>query len=101
MIPVPVRVREEVDERDGGVCRFCGKYLGDRRVLHHIRYGGDDVGIGGRRNHVCENLITLCGEFDNGCHSTAHNNKKLWQPILIALTKYTGVTALQLQRWER
>lgn len=102
-LAVPRNIRAQVDERDGGHCRFCGAYLGDRRVIHHIHYGGDIVGLGGRRQHSLENLISLCDAFDNRCHQKVHAQKSTWQPILAQLARIgdvaKGVTALQVKRW--
>ena len=99
-LEIPRDIRAAVDERDGGICRICGEFLGlDRRAQHHIMFG---FGVGARRVHSVENIITvgwLPGNFD--CHSRAHSNKKLFQEILVELAsgKHKGVTALQLLRW--
>lgn len=94
-LEIPAEMRERVRERDGGFCRVCGEFAGDRAVLHHIVYGGPEVGMGGRRWHAAGNLVTLT----NGCHSLVHSNQRLWQPLLLAVIERPGVTALQLRRW--
>lgn len=100
-LDIPQRLRNAVDERDGGFCRMCGKFLGGRRAIHHIFYGGDRQGMGGRREHYLENLVSLCylpGDMD--CHQRAHSNKHHWQPILAAIVQRPDhLTALQLSRW--
>lgn len=97
---IPDAIRLEVDGRDQLRCRMCGKYLGDRRALHHIMYGGDAQGMGGRRLHEAWNLITVCWlPGDNGCHNRIHSNKKLWQPVALAAAETPGVTMLQIARW--
>jgi hypothetical protein len=50
-LAIPDRIRAAVDERDQQHCRVCGKWLGPERALHHIRYGGNHQGVGGRRQH--------------------------------------------------
>lgn len=55
-------VYQQVDERDGCVCRACGINVGDWRQQHHILYrshGGADT---------TSNLVTLC----NRCHLAVH-----------------------------
>lgn len=102
-IGVPPAMVHQVDERDQQYCRFCGKSLRGRRVIHHIRYGGDAAGMGGARHHDIDNLISLCSDWDNGCHMKVHADKLLWQPILINLAagEFPGVTAMQMQRWAK
>lgn len=97
---IPAELRAQVDERDGFMCRFCGRGIGERRVIHHIHYGGDVVGTGGRRRHELNNLITLCGSWDGKCHLKVHADKKVWQPILAALVEagVQSMTALALRR---
>lgn len=102
-VAIPQSVRQAVDERDRGVCRFCGKFLGPRRAIHHIDYGGDTQGMGGRRNHEVSNLISLCWlPGDGDCHQRAHSDKAYWLPILTEVAIRAGnVTALQLSRWNQ
>lgn len=100
-LAIPQRLRDEVDNRDGGFCRMCGKFLGQRRAIHHIFFGGDLQGMGGRRHHDIDNLVSLCwlpGDAD--CHQRAHSRKAFWQPLLAkAITDTRNVTAFQLARW--
>lgn len=100
-LAIPDHLRRQVDERDGGFCRMCGKYLGQRRAIHHIFFGGDLQGMGGRRLHELSNLISLCWlPYDNDCHQTAHARKGYWQQYLAAAaTSPLKTTALQLARW--
>lgn len=63
------RVREEIIERDEGVCRNCGA-LGSQ--IHHVVFRSQ----GGRG--VYTNGLLVC----NGCHKRIHENKELkesWQ----------------------
>jgi hypothetical protein len=82
---------------------MCGKFLGERRAIHHIHFGGDLQGMGGRRKHELDNLVSLCwlpGDMD--CHQRAHSVKHYWQPILAAVvTRTDHITALQLARWKK
>lgn len=102
-VAIPAARRAEVDQRDGGFCRMCGKFLGERRSIHHIFYGGDAQGMGGRRDHDLSNLVSLCWlPGDGDCHSRAHSRKTHWQPLLAqVVASANNVTALQLARWER
>lgn len=100
-LAIPLKMREEVDHRDNGYCRFCGRMLLERRALHHIFYGG---ATGGRRHHHPNNLISLCYlPGDSNCHLRVHSNKGRYQPILAELVEDkhpNHVTALQLMRWK-
>lgn len=99
---IPERLRKAVDARDRGYCRMCGKYLSGRRAIHHIDFGGDAQGMGGRRRHEIDNLVSLCWTpYDNGCHERAHSNKAKWQPLLRKIVLTEGVTVAQLMRWSK
>jgi hypothetical protein len=104
-LAIPQDVRDAVDERDRLHCRVCGKWLGDRRALHHVIYGGDARGMGGRRVHNVDEIVTVCwlpGDPKPGvqpCHERVHSNKHLWQPLLLEVARRRGITALQLRRW--
>ena len=100
-LAIPQLMRDAVDDRDGGFCRMCGKYLGGRRAIHHIFFGGDLQGMGGRRKHELDNLVSLCWlPYDNDCHQRAHSRKDYWQPLLhAAITSPIKSTAIQLARW--
>lgn len=102
-LSIPPFVRKLVDRRDRGWCRMCGKYVGNRRAIHHIEFGGDKVGMGGRRKHDLKKLISLCWQpGDNDCHQRAHAEKDKWQRLLLqALKTPNRVTAFQLLRRER
>lgn len=101
-LEIPPHVRKTVDQRDEGYCRVCGKFLGSRRGLHHVLYGGDVVGMGGRRRHNPDEIITVCWMVgDNGCHQRLHSDKSRWQPLALEAIKSPGVTVMQLDRWSR
>lgn len=93
---IPGWVRSAVDERDGLVCRVCGRYQGVGRQIHHIEFGGDKVGMGGRRVHEVDALITTCQR----CHSWMHDRKDRARFALMAI-QTPGATALQVMRWEQ
>ena len=100
-LAIPDDVRRAVDERDQMSCRVCGKWLGERRALHHIVYGGDARGMGGRRVHNVDQIVTVCWlPGDNDCHALVHSNKWLWQPVLLEVARRGGVTAHQVRRWQ-
>lgn len=100
-LAIPNAVRALVDERDQQHCRVCGKYLADQRALHHIRYGGDRQGMGGRREHGLDNLITVCWMWAGNCHDLVHSAKGVWLPLLEQTITVPGVTAMQLRRWQQ
>lgn len=100
-LAIPASVRAIVDQRDGTHCRVCGKFLGERRALHHVIYGGDARGMGGRRVHDPAEIVTVCWlPGDGDCHQLVHSRKRLWQPLLLEVAKRSGITALQLRRWQ-
>lgn len=103
-LAIPTTLRAQVDERDQLHCRVCGRHLGDARALHHILYGGSRQGMGGRREHSLDNLITVCWMYgptpgQPACHDLVHADKTLWQPLLIQAIANPGITARQLRRW--
>lgn len=104
-LAIPQGIRDAIDARDQGHCRVCGKYLGDRRAHHHVVYGGDDRGMGGRRVHDVDEIVTVCWQPGDPlpgarpCHELVHGNKRLWQPLLLEVARRPGVTAIQLLRW--
>ncbi len=106
MLAIPDDIRATVDERDGTYCRVCGRHLGPARALHHICYGGDRQGMGGRRQHDPNNLVTVCWMYGPSpgtpaCHDLVHSNKRLYLPLLEQVITIPGVTALQLRRWAK
>lgn len=94
MLSIPRAMRAEVDDRDGLRCRVCGQWAGDARQQHHIHYGGDYVGMGGRRLHAVDNIITLDMEH----HDMVHRNKGLWVPVLEELVHRPATTGFALRR---
>jgi hypothetical protein len=94
---IPFDVRKSVDERDGRFCRCCGTYAGTARELHHVVYGGSVRGMGGRRVHNVDEIVTLCGL----CHHTrVHAQKKRWDDLLLeVIREWPGFTAMQVERW--
>lgn len=68
------RMRRQIRERDGQVCRFCSKSAFLMEV-HHVLYrseGGPDSAL---------NLILLCDEH----HRLVHSDKRRWQKVLLAV----------------
>lgn len=68
---VTKKVRLEVYERDGGMCRLC-KRQGEH--IHHI------IPRSRAKSLINEpsNLIVLCAS----CHNLVHSNMKYWIPYL-------------------
>ncbi len=70
------QLREEIRERDGHVCQFCGrtskqnmKDFGCMLHIHHIDYD--------KNKTIKSNLITLC----KSCHSHTYTNREFWQDL--------------------
>ncbi len=99
-LEIPKDVRIACDERDQRHCRVCGRYLGDQRALHHIWFGGDRQGLGGRRDHALNNLVTICWMWAGNCHDMVHREKHRWQPYLALVVDTPGLSAMQLMRWD-
>lgn len=100
-LSIPASVRAQVDARDLKHCRVCGRFLGDRRAMHHVIYGGDARGMGGRRVHHLSEIVTICWlPGDGDCHGLVHADKHRWQAVLLEVARRPGVTALQVQRWQ-
>lgn len=104
---IPPAIRLEVLERDLWACRVCGHFLGERAGIHHVMFGGDVRGMGGRRVHDPDEMVTICwlpGDPARGlrsCHEVVHSSEKLvWQRLLLDAVRTPGVTARQLRRWE-
>lgn len=100
-LAIPQDVRQAVDARDQMHCRVCGKYVGEERALHHVIFGGDARGMGGRRVHDPDEIITVCWMWGGNCHDRVHTEKRRWQQILLDVAQRPGVTAFQLERWRR
>jgi 5-methylcytosine-specific restriction endonuclease McrA len=64
--PIPKKIIKAILERDDGICQYCGRQGAN---IHHIV----PAGMGRKRIHAIENLITLCLE----CHSGAHSSKSM------------------------
>lgn len=65
------RRRYEVWERDEHCCVKCGLVLSfEQMELDHRA-----PNYGGRRHDNLENLQTLCGPYQNGCHRGSKNAK--------------------------
>ena len=64
--------RRIVADRDGDTCQMCGRFMYQRRSVHHRL----PKGMGG--SALLEspaNLVTLCGVGNaDGCHGKAHSN---------------------------
>jgi 5-methylcytosine-specific restriction endonuclease McrA len=61
--PIPKKIIKAVLERDDSICQHCGRQGVN---IHHIV----PAGMGGKRIHAIENLITLCIE----CHRKQGRN---------------------------
>ena len=69
-------VEKQAIERDGRVCRRCGKDVtGVPWSLQHRQPRGMGGGSRARYDRV-ENLVTLCGTATTGCHNWAESNRR-------------------------
>ncbi len=100
-LAIPAAIRAAVDARDGRFCRVCGRYLAQDRALHHILFGGSLRGMGGRRVHKVDEIVTVCWLYGTNCHDLVHREKLTWQPLLLEVVHRPGITALQLRRWAK
>ncbi len=64
--PIPKKLIKAILERDGSICQYCGR---QGINIHHIV----PAGMGRKRIHAIENLITLCLD----CHKGAHSSKDM------------------------
>lgn len=65
---IPQRVKDEVWERDGGLCVLC-RCATAAPNSHYISRQNGGKGIP-------ENVVTLCTGFGNGCHHIYDNGTK-------------------------
>lgn len=93
-LQIPTAVRKQIDERDQMHCRLCGIY-DQYREVHHLIFGGAVRGMGGRRVHNPEEMVSLCKR----CHMRAHSEKSVWVKWLLLAIEQSGTTALQHRRW--
>lgn len=69
------KIRNSVIERDGNICKVCGKTKeehGFNMHVHHIDYN--------KENNQLSNLICVCRQ----CHGKIHGDEKKWLKILLA-----------------
>lgn len=93
---IPEPLRQEVLERDGHRCRWCGA-TNRGRDLHHVEY---------RRGYSydrLDNLITLCRQHHGFVHGTPAPNgqtitKAVAQVVLNFLIEHPGTTGLSTWR---
>ena len=96
---MPADVRAQVLERDHHCCRVCGRYV-DRPAVHHTNFGGDARGMGGRRVHDPNFLITVGWLPGHDCHlGLLHADKRRFQELSWEVVRHPGVSILQLERW--
>lgn len=96
-LAIPASVRAVLDERDARFCRMCGRFCGAAREHHHIVFGGSARGMGGRRVHDPDEMVSLC----QACHGRAHGEKGTWAPLLLRVAQLPGVTAAALRRQDQ
>ncbi len=90
---IAASLRAEVNDRDNGVCRFCGA-VPESPALHHIRYRSQ-----GGLNQL-DNLITVHWMYAPRCHERIHSQKHRWSEIGLYVAKNPGLTMLQVARWQ-
>lgn len=87
-------LKHQTHTRDNWTCRFCGR-RGVPLDAHHIRFRR------GTADDVLWNLVSLC----RGCHDLVHSNrlmgKREMQEVLWELARRTGVTGMQIIRWNK
>jgi len=97
---LPDALRAEVDERDGGRCRWCGA-TNRGRDLHHVEYRR------GSSYDRLDNLISLCRLHHGFVHGTPAKNgdtitKAVAQIVLKFLIEHPGTTgAATLRQFRR
>lgn len=87
---IPASSRKAVRERDGHLCRSCGRW-NEAPHLHHIVYRSQ-----ARNHHEPDNLVTLCPR----CHRVAHAHPGVMRQALQEVLTLPGTTALQWLRWQ-
>lgn len=70
-------VRVQVDERDGGACRRCGRPLHGNRFSRHHRKPRGMGGANRRDAGRLSNIVLLCGSATSagGCHEWVERNR--------------------------
>lgn len=90
---IPERIRQEVMDRDGNTCRFCGQHA-ENPALHHVRYRSE-----GGKNRP-DNLITVHWMYAPRCHEIMHSKKWKYQEAGLYVATRPGLTVLQVLRWQ-
>lgn len=93
-VDIPRKSRLAVHERDGGLCRVCGRWA-EPAALHHIVLRSRE-----RNYHDPSNLVTVGFTPGHLCHQMVHAHNATFQPALEAVVDAPGVTALQWLRWQ-
>lgn len=87
-------LKQQTHKRDADTCRFCGR-RGVWLDAHHIRFRRGTV------DDVLWNLVSLCRGCHDDVHANRHMSKREMQQILWQLAQRTGVTGIQLIRWNK
>lgn len=66
---ISAKVRQEVRERDGNRCIWCGKYLTSPQICHYISRGCGGLGI--PKNLVC-GCVECHQKADQGTNTTKY-----------------------------